>query len=150
MIAAIPFPDIDPVLFSTEFFGFTFAIRWYALAYIAGFLLAWRWIARLMRNDQLWPLNTAPMEAKQVEDMLTWMIIGTILGGRMGYVLFYRPDMILHDPAAIVRVWEGGISFTGGFIGSSLPRLLCFSIKQPAGGAGDDSNSFSAHVGVFS
>jgi phosphatidylglycerol:prolipoprotein diacylglycerol transferase len=149
MIAAIPFPDIDPILFSTEVFGVTIAIRWYALAYIAGFLLAWRWIVRLMRHETLWPLNSAPMNAKQVEDMLTWMIIGTILGGRLGYVLFYRPDMILHDPAAIVRVWEGGMSFHGGFIGVILSGLLfCRVNLLPVWSVGD-AIAFAAPFGLF-
>ncbi len=149
MIAAIPFPDIDPVLFSTEIFGITFAIRWYALAYIAGFLLAWRWIVRLMRHEALWPSNNAPMAAKQVEDMLTWMILGTILGGRLGYVLFYRPDMILHDPAAIIRVWEGGMSFHGGFIGVILSALLfCRVNLLPVWSVGD-AIAFAAPFGLF-
>ncbi len=149
MIAAIPFPDIDPVLFSTEIFGITFAIRWYALAYIAGFLLAWRWIVRLMRHEALWPSNNAPMAAKKVEDMLTWMILGTILGGRLGYVLFYRPDMILHDPAAIIRVWEGGMSFHGGFIGVILSALLfCRVNLLPVWSVGD-AIAFAAPFGLF-
>lgn len=149
MIAALPFPDIDPVLFSTEFFGITFALRWYALAYIAGFLLAWRWVLRLMRREQLWPVNTAPMDARQVEDMMTWMIIGTILGGRLGYVLFYRPDMILHDPAGIIRVWEGGMSFHGGFVGVILSGLLFCRINRLAVWSVGDAIAFAAPFGLF-
>lgn len=149
MIATLPFPNIDPVLFSTEFFGFTFAIRWYALAYIAGFLLAWHWIVRLTRRGELWPLNTAPMNAKQVEDMLTWTIIGTILGGRIGYVLFYRPDMLLYDPVAVIRVWEGGMSFHGGFIGVIVSALLfCKVNKLPVWSVGD-AVAFAAPFGLF-
>ena len=90
MIAAIPFPDIDPVLFSTEFFGFTFAIRWYALAYITGLLIGWRIIVRLMKREALWR-TAPPMSPAKAEDLLTWQILGVILGGRLGFVLFCIP-----------------------------------------------------------
>ena len=149
MISVIPFPNIDPVLVSFDIFGFTLAIRWYALAYIAGFLLAWRWIVRLMQRDALWPMNTPPMDAKQVEELLTWMILGTILGGRIGYVLFYRPEMFLDDPAAILRVWQGGMSFHGGFLGVILAGLFFCNVRGlPAWSVGD-AVAFSAPFGLF-
>ena len=93
----IPFPNIDPILFSFEVFGFTLAIRWYALAYIAAFLLAAWWINRLIANVSLWKDGNAPMSKLQVEDLLTWMIVGTILGGRFGYVLFYNLGFFLEN-----------------------------------------------------
>ncbi|WP_069300864.1 prolipoprotein diacylglyceryl transferase [Neptunicoccus sediminis] len=124
MIAALPFPDIDPVLISFDIMGFTLAIRWYALAYIAGFLLAWGWANRALRRDYLWMGNTPPMTPKHTEDFLTWAIIGVILGGRLGYVLFYSKGAYLDDPAMILRVWEGGMSFHGGFAGVVVAALL--------------------------
>ncbi|MEM6618578.1 MAG: prolipoprotein diacylglyceryl transferase [Pseudomonadota bacterium] len=117
MIHAIPFPDIDPVLVSVELFGITLAIRWYALAYIAGFLCAMFWIRRALSRPALWPGHLAPMEPKAVEDLLTYTILGTIIGGRLGYVLFYAWPQTIADPAFALRIWDGGMSFHGGFLG---------------------------------
>ena len=117
MQSYIPFPDISPVIFSIPIGGMTFALRWYALAYIAGFILAWRTVVWLVRKPQLWPNDTAPMQDKQVEDLLTWIILGTILGGRLGSVLFYNPGYYLAHPLEILMIWHGGMSFHGGFIG---------------------------------
>ena len=124
MLAVIPFPNIDPELISFDVFGFHLAVRWYALAYIAGFLLAWVWINRAIRRPELWKNNTPAMTLKQTEDLLTWMIIGVILGGRFGYVLFYNFNQFMADPAAIIRVWEGGMSFHGGFLGVTIAAVL--------------------------
>ena len=114
MHAVLTFPEIDPAIFSVELFGITLALRWYALAYIVGLLLAW-WIVRgLMARPQLWRDQTPPMDTKAPEDLLTYMIIGVILGGRLGFVLFYRPAHYLANPGDILKVWEGGMSFHGG------------------------------------
>ncbi|MCP5085336.1 MAG: prolipoprotein diacylglyceryl transferase [Rhodobacteraceae bacterium] len=138
MLAVIPFPDIDPVLISFDVFGRTLAVRWYALAYIAGFLLAWFWINRALRRAHLWRDDTAPMSLKQCEDLLTWMIVGVILGGRLGYVLFYNTALIAEDPAGILRVWEGGMSFHGGFLGVIIAGLIfCWRQGLSPWGVGD-------------
>ena len=135
----IPFPNIDPILFSFEVFGFTLAIRWYALAYIAAFLLAAWWINRLIANLNLWKDGTAPMTKLQVEDLLTWMIVGTILGGRFGYVVFYNFSFFLENPANIIRIWEGGLSFHGGFLGVITAGLLfCWKNKLNPWSVGED------------
>ncbi len=112
----IPFPDISPNLFSFELFGFEIALRWYALAYIVGLLFGWWIILRAIRTPRLWA-GEPPMTPDQVERFLTWAIFGVILGGRLGYVLFYDLPTYLADPLQIVRVWEGGMSFHGGFVG---------------------------------
>lgn len=112
----IPFPDISPNLFEVELFGFTLALRWYALAYIVGILFGWWIVLRAIRTPRLWA-GSPPMTAEQVERLLTWIIVGVILGGRLGYVLFYDLPTYLADPLQIVRVWEGGMSFHGGFVG---------------------------------
>ena len=91
---AILFPDLRPEIFSIDIGGFTLALRWYALAYIAGFLLGWWIIQRLMARPALWPANTAPMAPAKVEGLLTWVIIGVILGGRLGFVLFYQAGLL--------------------------------------------------------
>ena len=117
MQAMIPFPNISPEIFSISLFGTTFALRWYALAYIGGILIGWRLIVMAVSRPQLWPGDTSPMSKDQVEDLLTWIILGVILGGRLGYVLFYKPAYYLSNPSEILMVWEGGMAFHGGFLG---------------------------------
>ncbi|MCU0903639.1 MAG: prolipoprotein diacylglyceryl transferase [Tabrizicola sp.] len=112
----IPFPDISPNLFAFELFGIEIALRWYALAYIVGILFGWWIVLRAIRTPGLWA-GEPPLTAEQVERLLTWVIVGVILGGRLGYVLFYDLQSYLDDPLQIVRVWEGGMSFHGGFAG---------------------------------
>jgi phosphatidylglycerol---prolipoprotein diacylglyceryl transferase len=112
----IPFPNIKPEIFSFELFGVTIALRWYALAYIVGILIAWWIMARLVRVIKLWPRG-APMTAEQIERLITWVIVGVVLGGRLGSVLFYQPGYYLENPWQVFMVWKGGMSFHGGFIG---------------------------------
>ncbi|MDP3959260.1 MAG: prolipoprotein diacylglyceryl transferase [Pseudorhodobacter sp.] len=122
-MAYIPFPDISPEIYSFEIFGLTLALRWYALAYIAGLLIGWRLVLRLIATVRLWPKG-APMQAEQVERLLTWVILGVIIGGRTGFVLFYQPGYYLANPSQILRVWEGGMSFHGGFLGVVVAALI--------------------------
>ena len=117
MQAVLTFPNLSPELFSFTIGGMSFALRWYALAYIAGILIAWWLAVRAVRRPALWPAGTPPMTPKQIEDLLTWIILGVILGGRLGFVLFYQPAYYLQNPMEILRVWEGGMSFHGGMIG---------------------------------
>ena len=124
MQAIIPFPDISPELFSIDVFGFELALRWYALAYIVGILIGWRLVVRAVKAPHLWAKNTAVMTPTQVEDLLTWVIIGVILGGRFGYVLFYQAGYYLENPMQVLKVWQGGMSFHGGLIGVVLAGLI--------------------------
>jgi phosphatidylglycerol:prolipoprotein diacylglycerol transferase len=124
MLAALPFPDISPELFALEIGGFRFALRWYALAYIGGFLIAWASVVAVMRRPALWPGAQAPMAPVQVEGLLTAVVIGVILGGRLGFVLFYQPGYYLANPGQILAVWQGGMSFHGGLIGAALGGWL--------------------------
>jgi phosphatidylglycerol:prolipoprotein diacylglycerol transferase len=117
MIFAIPFPDIGPEVFSISVGGMTFALRWYALAYIAGIVIGWRIIVAAVRRPALWPGDRAPMTPAQVEDFLTWAVLGIIAGGRLGYTLFYQPGHYLTHPVEILYIWQGGMSFHGGFLG---------------------------------
>ncbi len=121
---AILFPDLRPEIFSIDIGNFSFALRWYALAYIAGFLGGWWIIQRLMLRPALWPANAAPTTPSQIESLLTYVIIGVILGGRLGFVLFYQPGYYLANPAEILRVWEGGMSFHGGMAGVVVAGLV--------------------------
>ena len=112
----IPFPNISPEIFTIHLGGLSLSLRWYALAYLVGLLLGWRILMRMMRRDAIWG-DRAPMRAQAVDDLLTWVILGVILGGRLGFVLFYEPGFYLSNPAEIIKVWQGGMSFHGGFAG---------------------------------
>jgi phosphatidylglycerol:prolipoprotein diacylglycerol transferase len=118
----VPFPNFDPVLIHLG----PIAIRWYALAYIAGILLGWRYGVRLIRNAGLWPAAGPPITVPQIDDLILWVTLGIILGGRLGYVLFYGQGAFLRDPLEIVRVWHGGMSFHGGFLGVAI-AIIGFS-----------------------
>ena len=124
MQAAIPFPDLSPELFAFSVGGFDFALRWYALAYIAGLVIGWRLVVALVRRPRLWPGGSAPMTPAQVEELLTAVILGVILGGRLGYVLFYNPGYYLQHPVEALYVWQGGMSFHGGFLGVVVAALI--------------------------
>jgi phosphatidylglycerol:prolipoprotein diacylglycerol transferase len=113
-LAAIPFPMIDPVLVE---FG-PFVIRWYALAYVGGLLLGWYYLLRLSREPG------AALTPREVDDMLVWVTFGVVLGGRLGYVLFYNPGHFLAHPGDIVAVWRGGMSYHGGMLGVVVAVLL--------------------------
>ena len=118
-LLAIPFPAFDPVVFAVG----PFAIRWYALAYIGGIVAAW-WLARrLAGNQKLWG-GASPMKPVDVDDVITWCALGIVLGGRLGYVLFYGKTYFLEHPAEIFMLWHGGMSFHGGFLGTILALLL--------------------------
>lgn len=120
MQALIPFPDIGSEIFSIQLFGTEFALRWYALSYIVGILLGWRLARRALLTPRLWKHDTAPMTAEQLEDLLTWIILGIVLGGRLGYVLFYKPAYYLQNPEQVLVLWEGGMAFHGGLAGVML------------------------------
>ncbi len=124
MFHAIPFPDLSPELFAIEIGSFTFALRWYALAYLAGLGLGWFVIWKACARPDLWPANTPPMQPPQVEGLLTAVVLGVILGGRLGYVLFYQPAFYLENPGLILRLWEGGMSFHGGLLGVAVAALV--------------------------
>ena len=123
MIAAIPFPDLSPDLISVTLWGSEFALRWYALAYIAGIVIAWWLAVRALKRPALWP-GEPPMAAKQVEDLVTWIVLGVIIGGRLGFVLVYQPGQYLANPGDILKVWQGGMSFHGGFAGVIVASLV--------------------------
>jgi phosphatidylglycerol:prolipoprotein diacylglycerol transferase len=138
LTAAIPFPDIGTELFSVDIGGFHLALRWYALAYIVGILIGWRLCVRAVRRAALWPESGPPMTAKQLEDFLTWMILGVILGGRLGFVLFYQPQYSFQNPLEILMVWQGGMSFHGGFLGVAIAAtVFCVREKTPILGTTD-------------
>ena len=128
MFAAIPFPDISPEIFSITLFDRTFALRWYAMGYVVGIALGWQIIRMALQRPTLWR-NGPPMQPSQLEDLLTYIVIGVIGGGRLGYVLFYKPAEFLARPFDIIKIWEGGLSFHGGFLGV-IVAVFMFSRRQ--------------------
>ena len=115
----LPFPALDPVLISVG----PFAIRWYALAYIVGILLGWLYARAIIGRQTLWG-GPAPMTVGDYDDFVLWVTLGIILGGRLGYALFYNPAYFAAHPLEILQVWKGGMSFHGGFLGCVLAVVL--------------------------
>ena len=111
-LLVIPFPDIDPVLVQIG----PFAIRWYALAYIAGILLGWVYARAIIKRPALWG-GKAPLTVLDFDDFILWVTFGIIIGGRLGQVLFYELSYFAAHPIEIVQLWNGGMSFHGGFLG---------------------------------
>jgi phosphatidylglycerol:prolipoprotein diacylglycerol transferase len=120
MTFVLPFPAIDPVAIQIG----PFAIRWYALAYIAGIFIGWWYAKRLVANARIWSPSLSPMQPADIDDVVIWASLGIILGGRVGYVLFYDLPLFLNDPIQIFAVWNGGMSFHGGFLGTILAMVL--------------------------
>ncbi|WP_306253814.1 prolipoprotein diacylglyceryl transferase [Parvularcula sp. IMCC14364] len=170
----LPYPEIDPVFFSIG----PFPIRWYALAYIAGITIGWFYVTRLMQNTALWKstiTGTAPagppISREKFDDLLFWVTLGVILGGRLGYVFFYEPGLLtaawvsvrdimggegiiqtllgwIHIPPALM-MWNGGMSFHGGLIGVTLAGYL-YSRKHSLNAlAVGDLFACAAPIGLF-
>jgi phosphatidylglycerol:prolipoprotein diacylglycerol transferase len=116
----IPFPDIDPIAFSIG----PLAIHWYGLAYVVGILVGWSYARRLIANGRLWRDGQAPMTAAHLDDFVVWIALGIVLGGRIGYVLFYDLQAVSENPLRAFEIWNGGMSFHGGLIGTSIAIIL--------------------------
>jgi phosphatidylglycerol:prolipoprotein diacylglycerol transferase len=114
MTLAIAFPNIDPVLIEIG----PFALRWYALAYIAGLILGWRYVRHLAKA----PPQVA--SSNDVDDFLVWATVGVVLGGRLGYILFYNIEYYADNPLRALEIWRGGMSFHGGMLGVILAIIM--------------------------
>ena len=138
---ALSFPDIRPDVFTlpavhlgTWVLG-PFPLRWYALAYIAGILLGWRYAGNLVRDEKLWRGQPAAASPIQVDDLILWLTLGVIVGGRLGYIVFYMLPLadgrmaLAADPLEILRLWHGGMSFHGGMLGVAV-ALIGFALRQ--------------------
>lgn len=119
-LLAIPFPGLDPVAFSLG----PVSVKWYGLAYMAGLLLGWLYIRRLLMTDRIWPRGTPPFGVVKVDDLLLYMTLGVIAGGRLGFVLFYEPGYYLSHPLDIPAVWKGGMAFHGALLGCGVAIWL--------------------------
>jgi phosphatidylglycerol:prolipoprotein diacylglycerol transferase len=120
----IDFPVFNPVAIAIG----PIAIRWYALAYICGIVLGWLYARALLQNEKLWG-GPAPISLTQLDDFILWVTIGIILGGRIGYVLFYNPSFFIQHPAEIFILWKGGMSFHGGFMGC-VAAVIWFALAN--------------------
>ena len=124
----MPFPEFDPVLIHLG----PLPIRWYALAYVAGIVLGWWYASRLAKTERLWVGGKSPVTGPQLDDLVLWITLGVILGGRFGYALFYKPAMFAQlftgdswgERLELLQLWTGGMSFHGGFLGVVIAIAL--------------------------
>ena len=145
----IPFPDISPEIFSFQLFGISFALRWYALSYIVGFILALQIMKFTIRRANLWANNQPPLKVEQADSLLTYLILGVIIGGRLGYVLFYNLGYYLQNPVDIIRVWDGGMAFHGGFIGVVVAIIIYCRLNSISLWSGADLIAISSPPGLL-
>jgi phosphatidylglycerol---prolipoprotein diacylglyceryl transferase len=143
-VFAIPFPAIDPVALAIG----PFAIRWYALAYVTGLVGGWFYARRLVQRAALWG-TLKPPTLQDVDDLIVWVALGVVLGGRIGYVLFYNLDAYLAEPLEMFAVWHGGMSFHGGCLGAILAILLFARARGLNGLAMLDLAAVVAPIGLF-
>ena len=120
----IAFPEISSEIISFSIAGIELSIRWYAVSYLAGFFVAILVMKSFLLKEKLWRFNTGPLDRDQVDSLVTYLVLGVILGGRIGYVLFYNLDAYIENPGSILRVWDGGMAFHGGFLGVVGAALL--------------------------
>jgi phosphatidylglycerol---prolipoprotein diacylglyceryl transferase len=119
-LAILPFPEIDPVIFTIG----PLAVRWYGLAYVAGILLGWLYARRILQQPAFWRNGTPALTLTQLDDFLLWAAGGIVLGGRIGYILFYDLGAVLENPVRAVEIWNGGMSFHGGLLGTMLAMIV--------------------------
>lgn len=141
---ALPFPAIDPVALAIG----PITIKWYALAYIAGLIGGWYYARRLVMADSLWGVVKRP-QVVDIDDLVVWVALGVVLGGRIGYVLFYNLPMYIADPWEILAIRNGGMSFHGGFIGAILAFLLFARAKTLNGYTLLDIGAVVVPIGLF-
>lgn len=140
----LPYPEIDPVLVKIG----PLPVRWYSLAYLFGLLAGLAYARALCARPRLWG-GEAPVAPKLLDDFIFWAAAGVILGGRLGFVLFYRPDLIWTDPLQILQVWTGGMSFHGGLIGVILAILLFARANRVEALAIGDAVAPVVPIGLF-
>lgn len=124
----IPYPGIDPVAISVG----PFDVRWYGLAYAAGLIIGWLYIRSLMSEQRLWGKAGPPFSMTKADDLVFWVFVGGVLGGRLGQVLLYDPAYFAANPLEIFQVWKGGMSFHGAVIGAML-SIIAFARRNGVG-----------------
>jgi phosphatidylglycerol:prolipoprotein diacylglycerol transferase len=162
----VPYPNIDPVAVQLG----PLPIRWYSLGYIGGIVLGWLYVTQLMKNAKLWPARVPPLTRPQLDDVIFWVALGIILGGRMGYLIFYEPGLLFEpwaflgasmEPGLLktlfgwipvppaLMLWRGGMSFHGGFIGVVIAGLLFCRKEKLDPLAVGDLFAAAAPIGIF-
>ena len=139
MSLALAFPNLDPVIVS---FG-PVAIRWYALAYVIGLVLGWRYIRYLAKGA------VPGLNQRAADDFLVWCTLGVILGGRLGYVIFYQPGYFIDHPGQIPVIWQGGMSFHGGMLGVIAALLLFARLRKLNVLSVADAAACAVPIGLF-
>tara|TARA_R110002012_G_scaffold77282_12_gene195738 strand:+ start:42682 stop:43515 length:834 start_codon:yes stop_codon:yes gene_type:complete len=120
LLSLMTFPDIDPVIFAIG----PVQVRWYGLAYVIGIMLGWRYARKLVENNNLWPASGPRMTALDIDDFLLWATVGIVAGGRIGYILFYDFAAVAANPLRALEIWNGGMSFHGGLLGTLVAMIL--------------------------
>ncbi|MDC0074180.1 prolipoprotein diacylglyceryl transferase [Alphaproteobacteria bacterium] len=138
-LISLPFPTISPEIIS---FG-GFSIKWYGVSYIAGILLGWIFIRRLSKKNKI------NLSLKETDDLVIWLTLGIIIGGRIGYTIFYNPNYYLTNPIEIFALWQGGMSFHGGIIGVTLSIILFSLSRKKQILQISDYISLVAPIGIF-
>ncbi|MGQ3112957.1 MAG: prolipoprotein diacylglyceryl transferase [Brevundimonas sp.] len=149
----MPFPEFDPIWFHIG----PLPIRWYALAYVAGIVLGWWYAGQLIKRARLWAPGRPPLTGVQLDDLVMWITLGIILGGRFGYALFYKPVMFaqlftgdsLGERFELFQLWTGGMSFHGGMIGTTLAVVLYARAKKLNTLSIGDMALATAPIGLF-
>jgi phosphatidylglycerol---prolipoprotein diacylglyceryl transferase len=121
----LPFPAFNPVAIAVG----PLEVRWYALAYVTGIFLGWWYASRLTRNAAIWGPGGPPITPRDIDDFVVWAAVGIVVGGRLGYILFYDLPHYIAHPADMLAIWEGGMSFHGGFLGTVLAMVL-FALRR--------------------
>lgn len=120
LLAIMPFPDIDPVAFAIG----PVSIKWYGISYVVSILLGWFYARRIVSTPRLWQREKPAMTLTDIDDFVFWAAIGIVLGGRIGYILFYDFANIIANPMRALEIWNGGMSFHGGITGTTIAMIL--------------------------
>ena len=144
-LAIMPFPEIDPVLVTIG----PLQIHWYGLAYVAGILVGWQYARRLVRNTALWRNGEPAVTETQLDDFLLWVAAGIVGGGRIGYILFYDMPSVLANPVRAFEIWNGGMSFHGGLLGTMIAMMIFAKRRNIAMWSLFDIVSAVVPIGLF-
>tara|TARA_B100000963_G_scaffold160868_1_gene139964 strand:+ start:180 stop:1067 length:888 start_codon:yes stop_codon:yes gene_type:complete len=145
----IPFPEgIRPDIFTISLGSFTITLYWYAVAYILGIVACWRLAASALKQNELWQKNTPPLNPIKLEDLMSYCVLGIIIGGRLGFVIFYNPEYYLKNLLEVFYVWQGGMSFHGGLIGVATASCLFFRKNSVPLRSGADLLALGTPIGL--
>jgi phosphatidylglycerol:prolipoprotein diacylglycerol transferase len=144
-VVAIPYPEIDPVALQIG----PIAIKWYGLAYVAGLVLGWLYIKRLLSEPKLWANDKPPFAPSRADDLLLFMTVGVLAGGRLGFVLLYEPVHFLTHPLEIPAVWKGGMAFHGALLGCGLSLWLFARWQKVSPLTAMDLSAAAVPIGLF-